>query len=119
MEPIAILIDVSWLDTHNTFKNNQLLNNKLPLKKLVEAIASQTSYYHDSDSMIWAEIENSCDTEELDSLDADSLAVLIEVLKEEFYGKVDNAYPSMTNVYVFKEWTDDTTMCLIKEDLIV
>lgn len=117
-DPKALIVDMSWVNDHNTQSNNLLLLNKVSVSKLVTAIAAQPSYYHDSDSVLWGEIENMISDDKLDNLDINSIELLISVLKEEFYNKVDNAFPNLTNNYVFSQWIDNASMCLIREDLV-
>lgn len=116
-DPKALIVDMGWVHEYNTQINNALLSNKISMEAVVTAIASQPSYYHDSDSMLWAELENTFTDDEMNRLDNESVALLIEVLKEEFYHKVDNAFPNLLHNYVYKQWIDGSSMCLVREDL--
>lgn len=112
-----IMIDISWVDKYLTQNNLEILFNRVNIYELVEIIASQTSIDQELDSEIWCCIESKWADDQLQYINFDSISIIIELLKEEYFNYVDSKFNKSTSVYIYHSWIDRHTLLLMHESL--
>lgn len=112
-----IILGLDWANIYLTVDNMEILFSRVNIREVIRIIASQKSIDQEVDSELWDLIENSYILDELAHINFDSIALLLELIKEDYYRYVDHALAGGKEVYIFHSWVDQNTMLLIKENL--
>ena len=111
--PELVIMDMSWLD-YECPKNIDFYQ-RFPPRDIVEVI-TRIPTTEDYDTILWEQVEARYENpEELNTLDLDAFAAMVESVVDLFYRKLIELTHDTSAQYRFRAWVDKNTIAMIRD----